>query len=168
MNPGGRLPITFPRSVGQLPAYYNHKPSARRSYLWAEKTPVFPFGHGLSYTSFEYRNMQVSPAQIQPDGHAIVHVEVVNTGSRPGDEVVQLYVHDVLTERVTRPVKELKAFRRITLQPGEQQVVEFNVGPEQLSFYNEAMQRVVEPGIFELMLGASSVDVQTVQLEVIP
>ena len=167
VNPGGRLPVSFPRSVGQLPAYYNHKPSARRSYLWADKTPLFPFGHGLSYTSFEYRDLQVSPAQIQPDGHAMVRVEVVNTGTRPGDEVVQLYIHDVLTERVTRPVKELKAFRRISLQPGEQQVVEFNVGPEQLSFYNEAMQRVVEPGIFELMLGASSVDVQTVQLEVV-
>ena len=114
VNPGGRLPISFPRSVGQLPAYYNHKPSARRSYLWADKTPLFPFGHGLSYTSFEYRDLQVSPAQIQPDGHAMVRVEVVNTGTRPGDEVVQLYIHDVLTERVTRPVKELKAFRRIS------------------------------------------------------
>ncbi len=168
VNPGGKLPITFPRSVGQMPAYYNHKPSAGRGYLWAEKTPLFPFGHGLSYTSFEYRDLQVSPAQIQPDGHALVRVEVANTGTRPGDEVVQLYIHDVLTEHVTRPVKELKGFRRIGLQPGEQQVVEFNVGPEQLSFYNEAMQRVVEPGIFEIMVGASSVDVQTVQLEVVP
>jgi beta-glucosidase len=168
VNPGGRLPITFPRSVGQLPAYYNHKPSARRSYLWAEKTPLFPFGHGLSYTTFEYRDLQVSPAQIKPDGQALVRVEVVNTGTRPGDEVVQLYTHDVLSECVTRPVKELKAFQRISLQPGEQQVVEFSVGPEQLSFYNENMHRVVEPGMFELMLGASSVDVQTVQLEVVP
>ena len=168
VNPGGRLPISFPRSVGQLPAYYNHKPSARRSYLWAEKTPLFPFGHGLSYTSFEYRDLQVSPAQIKPDGQAMVRVEVINTGRRPGDEVVQLYIHDILTECVTRPVKELKAFRRISLQPGETRVVEFSVGPEQLSFYNEAMQRVVEPGIFELMLGASSVDVHTVQLKVIP
>jgi beta-glucosidase len=168
VNPGGRLPISFPRSVGQLPAYYNHKPSARRSYLWAEKTPLFPFGHGLSYTTFEYRDLQVSPAQIKPDGQAIVRVEVANTGTRPGDEVVQLYLHDVLTECVTRPVKELKAFRRITLQPGERQVVEFSIGPGQLSFYNESMQRVVEPGMFELMVGTSSVVVQTVQLEVIP
>ena len=167
VNPGGRLPVTFPRSVGQLPAYYNHKPSVRRSYLWAEKTPLFPFGHGFSYTTFEYRNLRVSPVQIKPEGQTTLSVELINTGSRPGDEVVQLYIHDVATNLVTRPVKELKAFHRLTLQPGESQLVEFQIGTEQLSFLNEKMQRVVEPGLFELMVGASSVDVQTIRLEVV-
>ncbi|MGA2490347.1 MAG: glycoside hydrolase family 3 N-terminal domain-containing protein [Anaerolineales bacterium] len=166
VNPGGKLPITFPRSVGQLPAYYNYKPSARRSYLWAEKTPLFPFGHGLSYTTFDYKNLQVSPAKIKLGGQATVCVEVTNTGIRTGDEVVQLYIHDVVTERVTRAVKELKGFQRITLQPGERRVVEFNVGFEQLSFLNEKMERVVEPGMFEIMVGTSSVEVQTGRLEV--
>ena len=166
VNPGGKLPISFPRSVGQIPAYYNYKPSARRSYLWAEKTPLFPFGYGLSYTTFAYSNLQVTPAKISPDGQATVCVEVRNTGTRLGDEVVQLYVHDVLTERVTRPVKELKAFRRITLQPGESRTVEFSISANELAFLNEKMERVVEPGMFEVMMGGSSTDLQTVRLEV--
>ena len=167
VNPGGKLPITFPRSVGQLPAYYNHKPSAGRSYLWAEKTPLFPFGHGLSYTTFEYKNLQVTPPAIKPDGQAEVRVEVTNTGPRCGDEVVQLYIRDVLTGRVTRPVQELKGFQRITLQPGESRVVGFRLTAEALSYLDEKMERVVEPGIFEVMLGTSSAQVQTVQLEVL-
>ena len=125
VNPGGKLPITFPRSVGQLPAYYNHKPSVERGYLWAEKTPLFPFGFGLRYTTFAYHNLQVTPAKIMPEEQASVNVEVSNSGTRAGDEVVQLYIHDVLTERVTCPVKELKGFRRITLQAGESRTVEF-------------------------------------------
>ena len=167
VNPGGKLPITFPRSIGQLPAYYNHKPSAQRGYLWADNTPLFSFGHGLSYTTFEYQNMQVSPAVIKPDGQATVSVEVTNTGTRSGEEVVQLYIHDVVTERVTRPVKELKGFRRITLQPGESRVVGFTLTVEELSYLNEKMQRVVEPGIFEIMVGTSSEEVQMVKLEVV-
>ncbi len=166
INPGGKLPITFPRSVGQLPAYYNHKPSVQRSYLWAEKTPLFPFGYGLSYTTFEYKNLQVTPATIKPDGKAVVCVEVTNTGRYPGDEVVQLYIRDLVTERVTRPVKELKGFRRITLQPGERQVVDFTIAAEELSYLDEKMVRVVEPGMFELMVGTSSAELQTVRLEV--
>lgn len=166
VNPGGKLPISFPRSVGQIPAYYNHKPSVRRGYLWAEKTPLFPFGHGLSYTTFAYHNLQVCPAVIKPDGMATVQVEVSNTGIRTGDEVVQLYIHDVLTERVTRPVKELKGFRQITLQPGESRTVEFSLSANELAFLNERMERVVEPGMFEVMVGGSSVDVQTVLVEV--
>jgi beta-glucosidase len=167
VNPGGKLPITFPRSVGQIPAYYNHKPSVLRGYLWADKSPLFPFGHGLSYTTFETKNLEVTPAKIKPDGQATVNVEVTNTGARPGDEVVQLYIHDLVSEMVTRPVKELKGFRRITLQPGETRTVEFTVGPEQLSFLNENMERVVEPGMFEIMVGTNSVELQTVQLEVV-
>ena len=158
INPGGKLPITIPRSVGQLPAYYNHKPSVQRSYLWAEQGPLFPFGHGLSYTAFAYNNLQVSPAQIPADGQAVVRVEVTNTGGRAGDEVVQLYIHDLVTERVTRPVQELKAFRRIRLEAGEKQVVEFTLGREELAYVNEKMERVVEPGAFEVMVGGSSAD----------
>jgi len=167
VNPGGRLPITFPRSVGQLPAFYNHKPSVQRSYLWAERSPLFPFGHGLSYTTFEYRNLQVRPARIKAGEQAVLSVEVVNTGTRHGDEVVQTYVHDVMSERVTRPVKELKGFQRISLSPGESRVVEFTIGPDELSFLNEKMDRVVEPGMFELMVGTSSEEVQVVHLEVL-
>jgi beta-glucosidase len=167
INPGGKLPITFPRSVGQLPAYYNHKPSRQRGYLWAEKTPLFPFGHGLSYTRFEYRDLRISPAQIAIDGEASVRVTVTNTGKRTGDEVVQLYVHDPVTHFVTRPVKELKAFQRITLQPGESRQVEFTIGPKQLAFVNESMQPVVEPGFFEILVGTNSVDLQATQLEVV-
>jgi beta-glucosidase len=166
VNPGGKLPITFPRSVGQIPAYYNHKPSATRGYLWADDSPLFPFGHGLSYTNFSYENLRVEPAQISTDGQALLQVEVTNTGKCPGDEVVQCYVHDLVTETLTRPVKELKGFRRITLQPGETQTVEFSVGFDQLSFLNEKMERLVEPGEFELMVGGSSVDVQAVRLVV--
>jgi len=167
VNPGGKLPISFPRSVGQIPAYYNHKPSARRSYLWAEKTPLFPFGHGLSYTTFAYSNLKVTPDTINPDEQTMVRVEVSNTGTRTGDEVVQLYIHDVLTKRVTRPVKELKGFQRITLQRGENRTLEFRINANVLAFLNERMEWVVEPGKFEIMVGTSSADVQTVVLEVV-
>lgn len=156
VNPGGKLPITFPRSVGQLPAYYYHKPSARRGYLFANKEPLFAFGHGLSYTTFEYGNLQLSVEKIRADETATLSVDVTNTGQRVGDEVVQLYVHDVLSERITRPVKLLKGFQRITLQPGETRTVTFPVGKEQLQFLNESMQKVVEPGEFELIVGGNS------------
>jgi beta-glucosidase len=166
VNPGGRLPITFPRSVGQLPAYYNHKPSARRGYLFTDKAPLFPFGHGLSYTTFRYENLRLEPAKVPVDGKAAVCVEVTNTGQRAGDEVVQLYIRDLVTNLVTRPVKELKGFRRITLQPGETQTVRFEVGPAQLAFWNEEMKRVVEPGEFEIMVGGSSAELSVVKLDV--
>jgi beta-glucosidase len=167
VNPGGKLPITIPRSVGQLPVFYNYKPSARRGYLFNSNAPLFPFGHGLSYTTFRYENLRISPTQIKPSGKAMVSVDVTNSGTRTGDEVVQLYIRDLETNLVTRPVKELKGFRRITLQPGETQTVEFNVGTEALSYLNEHMQCIVEPGLFDVMVGGSSADVQTVSLEVI-
>jgi beta-glucosidase len=166
INPGGKLPITFPRSVGQLPAYYYHKPSARRGYLFADKTPLFPFGHGLSYTNFEFSNLRLEPQQIKPGENAVVSVDVTNAGQCAGDEVVQLYLRDQVSS-LTRPVKQLKAFQRITLEPGETQTVAFTLKPEALSFLNAEMQRVVEPGLFDVMVGNSSVDVQTVVLEVL-
>ncbi len=157
-SPGGKLPITFPRSVGQLPAYYNHKPSRQRSYLFHDSTPLFPFGYGLSYTTFHYANLHLAPSKSKPADSVTVSVEVTNTGSREGDEVVQLYVRDLLSEMVTRPVKELKGFRRITLRPGETQTIHFTLTPAALSFLNEDMERVVEPGQFEIMVGGNSVE----------
>jgi beta-glucosidase len=166
VNPGGRLPLTFPRSVGQIPAYYYHKPSARRGYLFSDVEPLFPFGHGLSYTTFAYGNLRLSRQNMTAEEITVLSVDVTNTGIRAGDEVVQLYIHDLLSERVTRPVKLLKGFQRISLEQGECRSVSFAVGREQLEFLNESMRRVVEPGQFELMVGGSSETVQSIVLEV--
>lgn len=163
-NPGGKLPITFPRSVGQIPAYYYHKPSARRGYLFNSIQPLFPFGHGLSYTTFAYGEPRLDKAAIRPGETATLTVEATNTGERAGDEVVQLYIRDVLSGRVTRPVKLLKGFERISLQPGETRAVSFAVGPAQLSYLGEDMRPVVEPGEFLLMVGGSSETIRQVSL----
>jgi beta-glucosidase len=165
-NPAGKLAISFPRSVGQLPIYYNRKPTAKRGYLFNSKEPLFPFGHGLSYTTFEYSNLSVSPAHIGPVGQAKVSVTVTNIGKRAGDEVVQLYIHDLVSS-VTRPVMELKDFKRISLAPGESKVVEFQITRDKLSFLDLNMNRIVEPGWFDIMVGASSVKYQTAKLEVL-
>jgi len=164
-NPGGKLPISFPRSVGQLPIYYNQKPSGRRGYLFADKSPLFPFGYGLSYTTFSYGKPSISPAQITPDGQAKVSVAVTNTGKRRGDEIIQLYIRDLVSS-VTRPVIELKGFQRITLEPGQTKTIDFTITPDKLRFYDVNMKRVVEPGTFEIMVGPSSVSHQSVTLEV--
>ena len=164
-NPAGKLPISFPRSVGQLPIYYNQKPSGRRGYLFADKSPLFPFGYGLSYTTFSYGKPSISPARIAPNGQATVSIAVTNTGKRAGDEIVELYIHDLVSS-VTRPVIELKDFRRISLQPGETKTVDFTITPDKLWFYDINMKRVVEPGTFEIMVGPSSVNHQSVTLEV--
>jgi beta-glucosidase len=165
-NPAGRLPVSFPRTVGQLPIYYNQKPTARRGYLYTSKEPLYAFGHGLSYTTFEYSGLKVSPARVGPGGRAEVSVTVRNTGRRAGDEVVQLYVRDLVSS-VTRPVKELKDFRRVALAPGESRVVTFTLTPDKLAFHNLNMERVVEPGGFDVMVGTSSVKYQTAKLEVV-
>lgn len=165
-NPGGKLPITFPRSVGQLPDYYYQKPSARRGYLGASIQPLFPFGWGLSYTTFKYSNLRASPDSIGPEGQTKVSVDVTNTGNVRGDEVVQLYIHQLVSS-VTRPVKELRGFRRISLNPGETRTVEFTLGPEELSYLNRDMHRVVEPGTFELLAGGNSVDLIQTTLNVV-
>jgi beta-glucosidase len=165
-SPAGKLTVSFPRSVGQLPIYYNQKPTARRGYLFANKQPLFPFGYGLSYTTFEYSQPQVSPAQIGPAGQAKVTVTVTNSGKRAGDEIVQLYIRDLVSS-VTRPLMELKDFRRIGLAPGESNKVEFTITPDKLSLLNLDMQRVVEPGWFDIMVGTSSIKHQTVRLEVV-
>jgi beta-glucosidase len=166
VNPSGKLPVSFPRSVGQLPIFYNRKPTARRGYLFDSTRPLFPFGHGLSYTTFSCSTPTISPAQVTPDGRAKASVEVTNTGTREGDEVVQLYTRAEVS-RATRPVMELKAFRRITLKPGERRTVTFELGPEQLSYHGPDMKRVVEPGRFQVMIGGSSAEVKSVRLEVV-
>jgi beta-glucosidase len=157
-NPGGKLPITVPRSVGQLPDYYYQKPSAKRGYLGSTTQPLFPFGWGLSYTTFKYANLHLNPATIGTSGETKVRVDVSNAGKIRGDEVVQLYIRDEVSS-VTRPIKELRGFRRITLEPGETRTVEFTVGFDQLSFLDLDMHRVVEPGTFKIMVGGNSVDV---------
>ena len=141
------------------------EPSGRRGYLFADKSPLFPFGYGLSYTTFSYGKPNITPARIAPDGQAKVSVAVTNTGNRAGDEIVQLYIHDLVSS-VTRPVIELKDFRRISLQPGKTKTVEFTITPDKLWFYDLNMKRVVEPGTFEIMVGPSSVQHQSVKLEV--
>ena len=156
-TPGGKLPITVPRSVGQLPDYYYQKPSAKRGYLGSTTQPLFPFGWGLSYTTFKYANLHLNPATIGTSGETKASVDVSNTGKVHGDEVVQLYIRDEVSS-VTRPIKELRGFRRITLEPGETRTVEFTLGFDQLSFLDLDMHRVVEPGTFKIMVGGNSVD----------
>ncbi len=165
VNPGGKLPVTIARSVGQLPMFYNYKPSAHRGYLFSDKTPLFPFGFGLSYTTFAIGEPQLSTPTIRHDGTVDVGVQVRNTGARAGDEVVQLYVHDKVGS-VTRPVKELKAFQRVTLQPGEVRTVKFTLDHRAFELWNLDMKRVVEPGEFEIMAGNSSVALKSATLTI--
>ncbi len=159
VNPGGKLPITVPRTVGQVPIHYNRVPFSHRDYVDAPGKPLFPFGHGLSYTQFEYSDLVIEPAQVPPAGIVSISVVVKNVGDREGDEVVQLYVHDPVASRV-RPVKELKGFKRITLQPGEAKRVTFHLSMDQLGFYDHAMRLIVEPGTIEVMVGSSSEDIR--------
>jgi beta-glucosidase len=166
VNPGGKLPISFPRSVGQLPAYYNHKPSMNRSYLFTGRKPLFPFGWGLSYTTFQFDNLRVDPAVIGTGGAATVSVDVTNTGGREGDEVAQLYIHQRVAS-VTRPVMELKAFQRIGLKPGEKKTLEFKLASRDLQMLDRDMHWVVEPGVFDVMVGPGSSQTSSVSLEVV-
>lgn len=165
-NPGGKLPITVPRSAGQLPDYYYQKPSAKREYLGSTVLPLFPFGWGLSYSTFKYANVHATPDAIGPQGRASVSVDVTNSGAVRGDEVVQLYIRDEVSS-VTRPVKELRGFRRISLDAGQTKTVEFTLGPEELSFLNRDMYRVVEPGVFTIMVGGNSVELIETKLNVV-
>lgn len=166
VNPGGKLPITFPRSVGQLPDYYDHKPSRNRSYAFVDDSPLFPFGYGLSYTNFKFENLKVEPAQIGPGGTAKVTIDVTNTGTREGDEVPQLYIHQRVSS-VTQPVMQLRGFQRVALKPGGKKTVEFSLTPDSLAILDINMHRVVEPGMFDIMVGPSSAQTQRVRLEVL-
>ncbi len=167
VNPSGKLPITFPRSVGQIPFYYDHKPTSYHKYVDEQNTPLFAFGHGLSYTTFEYSGLHISPAIIPVNGTAEVTVSVKNSGKVEGSEVAQLYVRDEVSS-VTTPIMALKGFNRINLKPGESGVIKFKIRPEDLSLWNRQMKRVVEPGIFKIMVGSASDDIrQTDSLRVV-
>ncbi len=168
--PTGKLPITIPRSVGHIPAYYSYKPSARRGYAFDDVSALYPFGHGLSYTKFEYSAPVASPNPSKGGGYKKdqpfqVSVNVKNTGSREGVEVVQLYIRDEVSS-ITRPVKELKDFKRINLTAGASQTVTFTITPDKLSFFNKSMKKIVEPGDFTIMVGTSSAVNQSVKVTV--
>lgn len=165
-NPGGKLTVSFPRSAGQLPVFYNHKPTARRGYLFSTTAPLFPFGSGLSYTSFKYSNLKITKPKVGANEETTVTVDVTNTGKMRGDEVAQMYIRDEVSS-VTRPVKELKDFAGISLGPGQTKTVTFKITPDKLAFYNREMKRVVEPGTFQIMVGGNSVDLMKATLEVV-
>lgn len=163
-NPGGKLPITFPRSVGQTPIFYNHKPSAMHSHWYGDYVdepvqPLYPFGHGLSYTTFAYDRLTIAPLQTTLGGTVKISLDVRNSGSRRGDEVVQLYVHDEFAS-LPRPVKELKGYLRLTLEPGECKTVTFHLPVNQLAFYDHDFKLTLEPGRMEVLLGSSSEDIR--------
>jgi beta-glucosidase len=156
--------MTFPAKVGQIPIYYRHKPSARRSHLWTDyvdstSQPLFPFGHGLSYTKFKYSQLKISPKEVTNTGKVLISLMVQNSGKVKGEEVVQLYIHDRLAS-VTRPVKELKGFKRIELEPSQKQKIRFELAADLLAFYDRDLKLVVEPGEFEVMIGSSSEDIR--------
>ena len=175
VNPSGKLPVTVPRSVGQIPIYYNHTNTGRppsdtdhftSQYLDLPSTPLYPFGYGLSYTEYRYSDLRLSATRIGPRDTIRVRVTVTNTGNRAGTEVVQLYVHDEVAS-VTRPVRQLADFRRVTLAPRESQPVELTVPPRRLGLYDQRMKFVVEPGWFSVYAGPSSVGGLTGRFEVI-
>jgi len=164
-NPGGKLPVSIARNVGQLPIFYNYKPTARRGYLFDTTKPLYPFGYGLSYTSFNVGAPRLLTPTVPVGGNADVSVDVANTGKRAGDEVVQLYVRDDAAS-VTRPVIELKRFQRVTLQPGERRTLTFQLTPDDLSLWNPDMKHVEEPGTFTISSGPNSADLKSATLTV--
>ena len=159
-SPSGKLPITFPIAEGQLPLVYNHKPPGRGDdYTNLTGQPLFPFGFGLSYTSFDYTDLQLEKSIIKAGENLALRVKVKNTGKYQGDEVVQLYLRDELAS-VARPIKELKGFHRVSLEPGEEKEVRFIVTPEMLTMLDINMKEVIEPGKFRVMIGSSSMDIR--------
>jgi beta-glucosidase len=161
-NPSGRLPITVPRHSGQLPDYYNYKPSKasrmKRGYVDMSATPLYPFGYGLSYTTFEYSHLRIEPPTIHPAGNVQVSVGIKNVGDRAGEETPQLYVHELFAP-VSTPVKQLRAFQKVPLAQGETKTITFTLTPEDLQILDPDMHWVVEPGNFEIMVGSSSEDI---------
>jgi len=173
-NPAGKLPVTFPRTVGQVPIYYNHKNTGRppseekftSKYLDIPVTPLYPFGWGLSYTQFKYNNLRLSKDKITPSESVKISVDVSNIGNRDGEEVVQLYIRDVYG-CVTRPVKELKRFEKLTLAAGETKKIEFNISPDNLKFYDHNMNLILEPGVFEIYVGGNSEKLLKISFEIV-
>lgn len=169
INPSGKLPISMPRSAGHIPVFYNHKPTARRGYLFDDVSPLFPFGYGLSYTQFDVSEPTLEKSRIGIHETARVQVRLTNAGQMSGAEVVQLYIRDVVSS-VTRPVKELRGFQKVALEAGESQVLTFELNPNEFAFFDIDMTWVVEPGMFDIMVGTSSrdEDLQVIQLEITP
>jgi len=168
-NPGGKLPISFPRSVGQIPIYHNCKPTGGISvwawnYVEENTTPLFPFGYGLSYTQFEYSNLKMNKSEVDSRGSIEISVDLKNIGKVKGDEVVQLYLHDQ-EATVTRPIEELFGFKRITLSPGEKATATFTISMKQLGFYNENMEYIVEPGNISVYIGSTHANHGSGQLD---
>ncbi|MEH7155736.1 glycoside hydrolase family 3 C-terminal domain-containing protein [Neobacillus drentensis] len=162
-NPSGKLVATFPYSVGQVPIYYNHPKTGRPAskikftskYIDGPSEPLYPFGFGLSYTTFEYKNLVISSSEVTKDSKVTINVDVQNTGDRSGEEIVQLYLSDVVASRI-RPVKELKGFKKIEFLPGEKKTVSFEIEIKNLGFYNDAMDYIIEPGVFKVCIGPNS------------
>ena len=165
VNPSGHLPVTVARNVGQLPVYYYKTPAARRGYVFHDNAPLFPFGLGLSYTTFKYGAPKLDRDSISPKESAKASVVVTNTGARAGDEVVQMYIHHDVSS-VVQPVIALKAFKRVHLDPGASTTVSFDVGPEQLEILNGKMQRAVEAGSVDVRIGTNSVETSSVRLTI--
>jgi beta-glucosidase len=167
VNPSGKLTITIPRSIGQLPVYYNARPTSRfYEYVTENNKPLYPFGYGLSYTSFGYTGLSLSNNNITKSSSLTASINVANTGSMKGDEVVQLYIHQKSGNSVVRPVKELKGFQRISLNPGEKKTVSFTITPELLKHWTADMKFEVEPGVYEIMIGKNSNDLQKIELTI--
>ena len=160
VNPGGKLPMTFPLNIGQVPIYYAMEPSGR-GYDYVDLTgkPLFPFGYGLSYTTFDYSNLKVTPDSVSKTSTVTVSFDVQNTGTVKGDEVPQLYLHQAVSS-IVRPMKQLQDFARISLSPGEKKTVSFTLKPDQMAIWNEKTKRVIEAGKFEVMVGSSSDDIR--------
>ena len=165
VNPGAKLPVSVVRNAGQVPLFYDRKPTSRRGYLFDDASPLFPFGHGLSYTTFEISAPRLSATRIRPDQSVEVSVDVANTGSRAGDEVVQLYV-TLPNRSVTTPVLALKGFERVTLAPGERRTVRFTLEPRHLMIWNREMREVVEPGPVTVSAGNSSASLKTAEFSI--
>ncbi|MDZ7870681.1 MAG: glycoside hydrolase family 3 C-terminal domain-containing protein [Rheinheimera sp.] len=159
VNPSGKLPITFPRSAGHIPSFYNHKASSSRGYLQDEISPLYPFGHGLSYTEFSYSDLTIDTPQVQAGGEALIRFQLKNSGKRAGTEVVQLYVQDPVAS-LTRPVQQLAGFARVSLAPGQTAQLQFHLPVNQLAFLDSQMRWVVEPGDIRVMIGSSSADLR--------
>jgi beta-glucosidase len=154
------LPISIPRTVGQFPFYYNHSATKEGAkYIDMPATPLYEFGFGLSYTTFEYSNLRIIPEKINSEGDVEITLDVKNTGAVKGDEVVQLYINDVVSS-TSRPVIELKGYEKVSLDPGQTRTVKLKLTPEELSMLDRDMNVVVEPGIFEVMVGSSSADIR--------
>jgi beta-glucosidase len=159
VDPAGRLPVTLPRNVGQIPIHYNRHPSSNKwHYIFGPNSALFPFGHGLSYAKFAYSNLRLSAARVKISSVILIEFDLANVTDRSGTEVVQVYVRD-MTSSVVRPIKELKAFRKIAVEARKSTCVKLELAVDALAFHDRSMRRIVEPGAFELQIGRSSEDI---------